>query len=132
MKNHFTIIIPAYNCEEWVEWNLTSVLRQDYDPLLFNIVYVDDHSSDNTFGLVNDIYEKFENNFSIVSNKENKKALYNLHTHIHQAKEGSIIVTLDGDDALAGTDVLQKLDKLYQDPDCWMSVGSYMQNGIVL
>lgn len=128
MKTHFTIVIPAYNCEKWVEWNLTSVLRQDYDPLSFNIVYVDDHSSDSTFGLVSDIYDKFENNFSIVSNKKNKKALYNLYTHIHLAKERSVIVTLDGDDALAGTDVLQRLDKLYQDPDCWMTVGSYMQN----
>ena len=64
MKNHFTIIIPAYNCEEWAEWNLTSVLRQNYDPLLFDVVYVDDHSSDNTFGIVSDIYDKFENNLA--------------------------------------------------------------------
>lgn len=125
-NTHFTIIIPAYNCEKWVEWNLDSALRQDYDN--YDIVYVDDCSTDNTLDIVNKVKSKSEKDFKVVSNNENKKALYNLYTHIHQAKDDSVIVTLDGDDALAGKGVLNRLDTIYSDPQCWMTVGSYMQN----
>jgi len=128
MKTHFTIIIPAYNCERWVEWNLNSALRQDYEDSRFDIVYVDDCSSDSTRSVVDKILETSSKKIKVISNVKNEKALYNLYTHIHSAKDGSVIITLDGDDALAGTNVLEKLDKLYQDPDCWMTVGSYMQN----
>lgn len=128
MKTHFTIIIPAYNCEQWVEWNLNSALRQNYEDSRFDIVYVDDCSSDNTRSVVDKILETSSKKIEVISNAKNEKALYNLYTHIHAAKDKSVIITLDGDDALAGTNVLEKLDKLYQDPDCWMTVGSYMQN----
>lgn len=126
MKNHFTIIIPAYNCGDWVEWNLNSALRQEYDN--YDIVYVDDCSTDNTLEIVNGVLNKSNKKFEIVSNKKNEKALYNLYTQIHRAKEKTIIVTLDGDDALAGTHVLHKLNELYQNQNCWMTVGSYVQN----
>ena len=128
MKTHFTIIIPAYNCEQWVEWNLNSALRQDYEDSRFDIVYIDDCSSDNTRLVVDKILETSSKKIKVTSNAKNEKALYNLYTHIHSAKDGSVIITLDGDDAFAGTNVLEKLDKLYQNPDCWMTVGSYMQN----
>jgi len=126
MKSHFTIVIPAYNCEQWVEKNLNSALRQEYDN--YDIVYVDDCSTDNTLEIAKDILSKSEKKFKIVSNEENMKALYNLYTQIHAAKDGTIIITLDGDDTLAGTAVLNKLDEHYRDPDCWMTVGSYVQN----
>ena len=126
MKSHFTIVIPAYNCEQWVSRNLNSALRQEYDN--YDIVYVDDCSTDNTLKLVNEILEKSEKKFKVVSNEENMKALYNLYTQIHAAKSGTIIVTLDGDDALAGSKVLQKLEEYYRDPNCWMTVGSYVQD----
>ena len=123
---HFTVIIPAYNCQDWVEWNLNSVLRQEYKN--YDIVYIDDCSTDNTLKIANKIKNKSDKQMEIISNKTNKKALYNLYTHIHNAKEGTVIVTLDGDDSLAGTNVLNKLDMIYSDPNCWMTVGSYMQN----
>jgi len=128
MKNHFTVIIPAFNCEKWAEWNLSSVLNQDYDKRSYNVVYVDDCSTDNTSDVVCKFIDSNDINISYVRNEKNEKALYNLHKHIHQAKQGSIIVTLDGDDAFAGSEVLSKLNELYQDEDCWMTVGSYMQN----
>lgn len=125
-KNHFTIIIPSYNCENWVEGNLNSALRQDYDN--YDVVYVDDCSTDGTLAAASSILESSEKKFEIVSNKTNRKALYNLYTQILKAKEGSIIITLDGDDMLAGTDVLSYLNQVYQNSNCWMTVGSYIQN----
>lgn len=128
MKNHFTIIVPAYNCETWAEWNLNSIKSQSYDRHKYNVVYVDDCSSDNTSQIVSNFIDENDINISYVRNEKNQKALYNLYKHIHSADENSIIVTLDGDDAFAGSDVLTKLNELYQDSNCWMTVGSYMQN----
>lgn len=126
MKNHFTIVIPAYNCEQWAVRNLNSALRQNYDN--YDIVYVDDCSTDNTLEIVKEVLDKSDKKFKIVSNKENMKALHNLYTQIHASQDGTVIVTLDGDDALAGAEVLNVLDGHYQDPDCWMTVGSYVQD----
>lgn len=122
---HFTIIIPAYNCAKWVNKNLSSALRQQYEN--YNIVYVDDCSSDETLKKATEV-SSGSDKVQIISNKKNMKALYNLYTQIHDSKSNSIIVTLDGDDSLAGTDVLNTLNRFYQDPECWMTVGSYMQD----
>ncbi len=126
MKNHFTIVIPAYNCEDWVDWNLNSALRQEYEN--YDIIYVDDCSTDGTFQRASSILQESEKKFTIVSNNRNRKALYNLYTQIHASQDGTVIVTLDGDDALAGTNVLNILNEFYKDPNCWMTVGSYVQN----
>ena len=40
MANHFTIIIPSYNNEEWAERCLTSALDQDYED--YDVVYIND------------------------------------------------------------------------------------------
>jgi len=125
-KTHFTIIIPAYNCEKWAARNIESATKQVYNN--YDIVYVDDCSTDNTLRVVNEVYKKTNKKFDIVSNKENKKALYNLYTNISKAKENTVIITLDGDDFLSNDTVLQYLDKLYRETDCWLTAGSYVQN----
>ena len=94
----------------------------------FDVVYVDDCSTDNTLALASGILESSKKKFSIVSNKTNKKALYNLYNNISSAKDNSIIVTLDGDDFLPNNGVLKYLNQFYNDQECWMTVGSYMQN----
>ena len=125
-NTHFTIIIPAYNCEKWVERNIESATKQQYNN--YDIVYIDDCSTDNTLKLANKINKKSNKEFNIISNSENKKALYNLYENIKKAKQNSIIVTLDGDDFLANDKVLEFLDKVYKEKKCWLTAGSYVQN----
>ena len=125
-KNHFTIVIPAYNCENWVDKNLRSALEQEYEN--YDVVYVDDASTDNTLIKAQEIISSSKKECKLVSNKKNVRALKNLYDHITTAKEGTIIITLDGDDYLADQDVLSYLDSVYQNKDCWLTVGSYVQN----
>ncbi len=125
-SNHFTIVIPAYNCEEWVEKNLNSALEQEYDN--FDVVYINDASTDNTQMKVEEILSNSNKKFKLVSNKKNVRALKNLYDHITTAKDGTIILTLDGDDYLADNNVLSYLNSVYNSTDCWLTVGSYMQN----
>jgi glycosyltransferase involved in cell wall biosynthesis len=50
MENKFKIITPSYNNEEWVEYNLASVLNQTYTN--YEVLYINDNSTDNTFNKV--------------------------------------------------------------------------------
>lgn len=131
IKNHFTIAIPAYNCEKWIEKNLRSALEQDYDK--FDIVYVNDASTDSTAKIADSILEAWFKKpkggvLSIIHNDENVRALENLISCVNSAQPGSIVVALDGDDWLINKNVLSKLNEVYQDPEVWITAGSYIEN----
>lgn len=128
MDNHFTIIIPSYNNESWVQKCLGSALGQDYNN--YDIVYVNDCSTDETATVVQQVLDEAETaaKVKIVNNETNQKALYNLYHHIQGAKENSIIVTLDGDDWFPSDSILSKLNDVYNSGDVWMTAGSYIDN----
>tara|TARA_R110002020_G_scaffold456345_1_gene672728 strand:- start:170 stop:919 length:750 start_codon:yes stop_codon:yes gene_type:complete len=126
MANHFTIIIPSYNNERWTKRCLGSALTQDYDN--YDVVYVNDKSTDDTASVVKKTIKETETSaeIRIVDNKENRKALYNLFHEIRKSKSNSIIVTLDGDDWLPNDKVLKTLNEVYSSGDIWMTAGSYI------
>lgn len=128
MKTHFTIVVPAYNVEEWAEKNVKSALIQDYEH--FDIFYVNDASTDKTKELVDNVFEdlkfKTKAKFVILDNQVNKKALANIITCVKMARDNSVILTLDGDDRLPHRNVLNTLDRAYRSPDVWITVGSYL------
>ena len=128
MPSHFTIIIPSYNNEKWAKRCLGSALGQNYDN--YDVVYINDCSTDNTAGVVNQIIEDTETSaeVKIVNNDINRKALYNLYHQIKLSKKGTIIVTLDGDDWLPNAEVLNLLNQVYDDKNVWMTAGSYIDN----
>ena len=121
LDNHFSIVIPSYNCEEWVGKNLESVLGQTYDN--YKIYYIDDCSTDKTVNLVSsyksDKIVTFFNSF-------NKGKMKNLEIVNQSLPENTITVILDGDDWLYDKEVLGLLNEVYQDPDVWMTNGSYL------
>lgn len=45
-----SVIIPCYNCSEFIEMTLKSVLEQSYEE--FEIILIDDYSSDDTYSLM--------------------------------------------------------------------------------
>src|SRR5436190_16671860 len=51
----FSIIIPARNEEEKITACLQSVLRNDYPPSLYEIIVVDDFSTDSTGFIIQDL-----------------------------------------------------------------------------
>ncbi|MCV9928598.1 glycosyltransferase [Flavobacterium sp. LS1R49] len=53
-----SIIVPAYNEEVNAVKTIQNLLRQDYPD--FDIVFIDDGSKDNTFKMVNDVFENHD------------------------------------------------------------------------
>ena len=64
-QNKFIIIIASYNNEEWVEYNLASIINQTYDN--YHVMYVDDCSTDKTNEIVKSIVGN-NKKFTIIKN----------------------------------------------------------------
>jgi len=125
MKNKFKIICPSYNNEQWVETHIESILEQTYDN--YEVLYIDDASTDDTWKLVNDLVGN-DTKFKLIRNDDNKKATYNyveyLDGFMNDGEE--ILVHLDGDDWFASPDVLEKLNDAYVKKGWWLSYGHYV------
>lgn len=103
---HITVIIPSYNNASCYEKNLESALSQDYPN--YDIIYIDDCSTDGTGELVLDYIEThtLAQQITFIENKYNRKALANIFLAVHMCSNDDIIVVLDGDDAFADNHVL--------------------------
>jgi glycosyltransferase involved in cell wall biosynthesis len=122
-ENKFKIVIPSYNNAEWVEPNLASILNQTYTN--YEVLYIDDASTDNTFELVDAIVGD-NPLFTIRRNPENMRRGYNTSPKVLKEffdDDEDILVYVDGDDWLAYPDTLERLNKYYNEKDPWMTYG---------
>jgi glycosyltransferase involved in cell wall biosynthesis len=119
MDNHFTFLVTSYNCEAWVDKNLLSIHSQNYRN--FEVYYVDDNSTDNTF----EVASKYSNK-KCIKNSFNRGKMYNVVKAIKEMQEDTIVVVVDGDDWLPNEEVLTKLNETYSSGNVWMTNGSYI------
>ncbi len=126
-EKHIVIVTPSYKNAEWYKWNLDSVFSQDYQN--WHMIYVDDCSPDGTGELVKAyVKEKgYEDKVVVLCNKNRRKALANLYTAIHMCAPTDIIAILDGDDRLAGADVLNEINLMYSAYDVWLTYGQFRE-----
>lgn len=124
-KNHFVIIITAYNCDEWIVRCLNSALSQiDYGTYTWEIFCVNAASTDKTEQIIASY--NVSQKIRIFHNPKRCFQTENIfRTTARMAKYRSIIVSLDGDDWLKHKDVLMRLNEVYRDPDVWMTYGRY-------
>lgn len=130
-QNKFIIIIASYNNEQWVEYNLASILNQTYTN--YHVYYVDDCSTDRTSELVHEIVGN-NKDFTIIRNDTNLGAdggaIYNYLRFFHTLEDDDICVNMCGDDWLFNDDVLRNLNNYYNAHDPWMTYGEfYVYNG---
>jgi glycosyltransferase involved in cell wall biosynthesis len=125
MQNKFKIITPSYNNENWVEYNIASILNQTYTN--YEVLYIDDASTDSTYDRVLELVKDL-NNWTIVKNKENKGATSNYFDNLDRyiKNDNEIIVHLDGDDWFYDENVLDKLNDFYNTKNCWMTYGGFL------
>ncbi len=53
MNFKFSIIIPCFNAEKWIEQCLLSALKQSYENT--EVIFVDNESTDNSFEIAKEI-----------------------------------------------------------------------------
>jgi glycosyltransferase involved in cell wall biosynthesis len=118
----FVVVIPSYNNTLYCEQNL----NQNYDN--FRVIYIDDCSKDDTFTKVQKLVDisPRKDKVTLIHNEQNQGALKNLYLAIHSCKNEEVVVTIDGDDLAAHPDVLKRLNRIYHDPDVWMTYGNYL------
>jgi glycosyltransferase involved in cell wall biosynthesis len=126
MNNHFKIIVPFYNVEQWVKLTIRSMQMQNYKN--FECILVDDISTDQSRVLAEKEIN-VDKRFKIVENKAKKYVLKNICDAIELANpnQEDIIVILDGDDWFARKDVLSILNETYNRENCWLTYGSYVE-----
>jgi len=96
MNPKVSIQIPTYNQHAFIKKSIESCLMQDYLNLEINIA--DDHSSDDTFSLVQP-YVKVTR-LKYFTNGTNIGRVANYHKALYSYSSGDWVVNLDGDDQL--------------------------------
>lgn len=89
-----SIIMPAFNAEEYIEQAIQSVLRQTYTD--WELIVIDDGSSDNTATILSKLAD-FDSRILFFENKKNSGASYTRNRAVEMAK-GEWIAFLDSDD----------------------------------
>ena len=117
-KPDITVVMPVYNAENFVNKALDSLRKQSL--INFEIVCVNDGSTDNSINILND-YAKLDSRICVVDFKCNQGAGIARNTAMQKAK-GKYIVFLDADDELT-QDALEKfyLKAISTDADCIVS-----------
>ena len=94
-KNSFSIIIPVYNSEKYLEACISSIINQNYQN--FELILVDDGSTDNSASILKK-YSKLDERVKTVY-KENGGVSSARNTGIDTSKNDYIIF-VDSDDIL--------------------------------
>lgn len=97
----FSFIVPAYNCADYIENCLNSILAQTYKN--YEIIVVDDCSTDNTITVL-----KKYNNIKILSTPKNSRQGAARNIGLDNCT-GDYILFVDSDDSLYDNYVLEKI-----------------------
>jgi glycosyltransferase involved in cell wall biosynthesis len=120
-RNRIVVITPFYNAGHFLQACTHSLLTQDYDN--FEVIFIDDASTDSN----KDFVPPAGLQARIIRNKKRKGAACNLYHAITQyCHTDDIVVCVDGDDALAGHNVLSTINQRYVQYDCWVMYGQYV------
>lgn len=110
-KNYkFSVIIPNYNNEKWLEKCLNSVLNQTYKN--YEIVFVDDMSTDNSLEIANKLLKEHK----VIELKQKRLNGGSRNVGIIEAT-GDYIVCVDSDDWLKSNTILEEINDNLDEQD---------------
>jgi len=93
-SNLISVLLPVYNCEQYVEKAIQSILDQTYTN--FELLIIDDYSNDNSAEIINN-FTKFDDRVSVIRNDDNLGITKSLNKLLSLAK-GKFIARQDADD----------------------------------
>lgn len=117
-----TLAICVYNAAAFLEETLRSVLNQSFQD--FNILIVDDASTDNSVKVIEKFFQKNPRDFELVKLTENKGICHARYYAERNAKT-KYLMFLDADDILFPNAIETLWKKIQSDPNL-MAVGCYL------
>ena len=119
------ILTTLYNCDQYIERCLGSIIGQDYKD--FKCYITDDLSTDKSVDVVKDII-KDDDRFILIKNKTKMYQPGNYDQIIrgdYDVKDNEVCIEVDGDDWLPNPSVLGKVATIYDDNNIWITNGSF-------
>lgn len=110
-----SIIMPAYNTEEYIRQSIDSIINQTYQN--FEFIIVDDGSTDNTSSIIMD-YAKVDNRIIVVRRK-NRGIVQSLNDAIHLSR-GEYIARMDSDDIANKERIEKQVKFMNTHPDVYL------------
>ncbi len=93
----FSVIVPVYNVEDYIQKCLESILRQEFDD--YEIIVVDDETPDNSMAIVENMAQAYPGKIKIVH--QTNKGLGGARNTGVQAAMGEYLIFVDSDDYIA-------------------------------
>ena len=119
-----SVIIPVFNRIRTVRDAVVSALSQECD-FPYNVIVVDNHSSDGTTQLLEELAENDARLVHVVPAKHDLCIGGCWNLAVHHESCGEYAVQLDSDDVYSGSDTLQKIVNAFREQKCAMVVGTY-------
>lgn len=123
MTPRFSIIVPLYNKADYVRKALESILTQSYTN--YEVVIIDDESTDNSLSIVNDFVKTVESGKWKVESQPNSGVAAARNNGVAKSK-GEFVCFLDADDWWEPT-WLEEMDRLIREyPDAGLYATNYV------
>ena len=118
------ILTTTYNCSQYVERSLLSIMSQRYKD--FKCYITDDMSTDNTVDVIKKTISG-DDRFILIENKNKMYQPGNYDQVIRglNIPDDEICLEVDGDDWLPNSNVFGLINDVYKDSNVWMTSGSF-------
>jgi len=127
--SRLVVVGTAKNAEQFAFCSVISVRNQSE---ACHHIYVDDHSTDETFEAARAGFLREPRNsqstFQLTRNPKEKGHIRNLIDTIHSLNPSDIVVWLDGDDWLWSSNSLSYVRAAYESPDTWLTFGQFVHS----
>jgi glycosyltransferase AglI len=115
MKPLISVIIPVYNDPEGLRVTLKSVVKQEFNSSLYEIIVIDNGSRDDTLTAANEFKDKYPHLIKILI-EERIQSSYAARNKGILSSKGEIIAFIDSD-MTVDPDWLKNIEKLISDKD---------------
>lgn len=119
----FSIIIPVFNCEKYLYDCLDSCVKQDLPNNEYEILCINDGSTDTSINILNDYAKKYRQ--IKVFSQENRGVSAARNIGLDNAK-GEYIMFVDGDDLIRANCLRNLKETLEEKPCARLRMGAYM------